>query len=170
MRSSIAYSRRSPRSSAWAAKGPDQPRHCLRHSHFLDRLSPRGFRRHHGQGMSFGFGDALVLIFTMMMSCHIVLSPNIVKRFGVWTSNTTMFGTTALVLAGRRDRPVAGYLRGGPRSRSLGSHCLFIGPRPRRGGIPITVRVPPIPHPCHRGAYLPSHSDLHHRARSSGTR
>lgn len=51
-----------------------------------------------GQGMSFGFGDGLALLFTVMMSCHIVLSPNIVKRFGVWTSNTTMFGTTAVVL------------------------------------------------------------------------
>ena len=51
-----------------------------------------------GQGMSFGFGDALALLFTLMMSCYIVLSPNIVKRFGVWTANTTMFGTTAVVL------------------------------------------------------------------------
>jgi len=51
-----------------------------------------------GQGMSFGFGDGLALLFTVMMSCHIVLSPTIVKRFGVWTANTTMFGTTALVL------------------------------------------------------------------------
>jgi drug/metabolite transporter (DMT)-like permease len=51
-----------------------------------------------GQGLSFGFGDALALLFTIMMSCHIVLSPKIVKRFGVWTANTTMFGTTAVVL------------------------------------------------------------------------
>ncbi len=50
------------------------------------------------QEIGFGFGDALVLLFTLMMSGYIVLSPNIVKQFGVWTSNTTMFGTSALLL------------------------------------------------------------------------
>ena len=48
--------------------------------------------------LSFGFGDALALLFTIMMSCYIVLSPGVVKRVGVWTANTTMFGTTAVVL------------------------------------------------------------------------
>ena len=51
-----------------------------------------------GLGRDFGFGDALVLLFTVMMSSYIVLSPSVVKRFGVWTSNTTMFGTSSLVL------------------------------------------------------------------------
>lgn len=78
-----------------------------------------------GQGMSFGFGDALALIFTMMMSCHIVLSPNIVKRFGVWTSNTTMFGTTALVLL--VGETASGRLPEGGLSLEVVGLLLFIG-------------------------------------------
>jgi drug/metabolite transporter (DMT)-like permease len=59
-------------------------------------------------GVGLGFGDALVLLFTLMMSCYLVLSPNIVKRLGVWTSNTTMFGTTSLlILAGEATRGTA---------------------------------------------------------------
>lgn len=56
-------------------------------------------------GIALGFGDALILLFTIMMSCYLVLSPGIVKRLGVWTSNTTMFGTTSvLILAGDATR------------------------------------------------------------------
>lgn len=47
---------------------------------------------------SFQFGDLFVLLFTVMMSAHIVLSSDIVKRFGVMVSNTVMFGSSALVL------------------------------------------------------------------------
>lgn len=55
-----------------------------------------------GETMAFetavGVGDALVLLFTLMMSAHIVYSAGIVKRFGVMVANTVMFGTSALVL------------------------------------------------------------------------
>ena len=78
-----------------------------------------------GQGMSFGFGDALALIFTLMMSCHIVLSPNIVKRFGVWTANTTMFGTASVVLlAGETAK---GGVLAGELSVEVAGLLLFIG-------------------------------------------
>lgn len=59
-------------------------------------------------GMGLGFGDALILLFTIMMSCYLVLSPSIVKRLGVWTSNTTMFGAASLIiLAGELARGTA---------------------------------------------------------------
>lgn len=45
-----------------------------------------------------GSGDLLVLLFTVMMSAHIVASANIVKRFGVMVANTVMFGNSALLL------------------------------------------------------------------------
>ena len=51
------------------------------------------------QHVHFGFGDRLALLFTGMMSAHIVLSGTIVRRHGVLVSNTAMFGTSALVLA-----------------------------------------------------------------------
>jgi drug/metabolite transporter (DMT)-like permease len=51
------------------------------------------------QHVQFGFGDGLALLFTGMMSAHIVLSGKIVRRHGVLVSNTAMFGTSALVLA-----------------------------------------------------------------------
>lgn len=44
------------------------------------------------------FGDVFVLLFTIMMSAHIVLSSGIVKRFGVMVSNTVMFGSSSLLL------------------------------------------------------------------------
>ncbi len=76
-------------------------------------------------GMGLGFGDALILLFTVMMSCYLVLSPNIVKRFGVWTSNTTMFGTASLVIlagvATRGTAPHAGL------SFEVAGLLLFIG-------------------------------------------
>lgn len=43
-------------------------------------------------------GDALVLLFTLMMSAHIVYSAGIVKRFGVMVANTVMFGSSAVML------------------------------------------------------------------------
>jgi drug/metabolite transporter (DMT)-like permease len=45
------------------------------------------------------FGDWFVLLFTVMMSAHIVCSSRIVKRFGVMVSNTVMFGSSSLLLA-----------------------------------------------------------------------
>lgn len=46
----------------------------------------------------FGLGDGLVLLFTIAMSAHIVLSTGLVRRLGVMTSNTVMFGTSACAL------------------------------------------------------------------------
>jgi drug/metabolite transporter (DMT)-like permease len=51
-----------------------------------------------GPGMAWGVGDALILLFTLMMSCYLVLSPGIIKRVGVWTANTTMFGMISIVM------------------------------------------------------------------------
>jgi drug/metabolite transporter (DMT)-like permease len=45
------------------------------------------------------FGDFFVLLFTAMMSGHIVCSSGVVKRFGVMVSNTVMFGSSALLLS-----------------------------------------------------------------------
>ncbi|MGQ0810055.1 MAG: DMT family transporter [Nitrospiraceae bacterium] len=47
---------------------------------------------------NFQFGDLFVLLFTVMMSAHIVLSSGVVKRFGVMVSNTVMFGSSSLLL------------------------------------------------------------------------
>lgn len=44
------------------------------------------------------WGDLSVLLFTMMMSAHIVFSSGIVKRFGVMVSNTVMFGSSSVLL------------------------------------------------------------------------
>ena len=44
------------------------------------------------------WGDLFVLLFTVMMSAHIVFSSGIVKRFGVMVSNTVMFGSSSLPL------------------------------------------------------------------------
>lgn len=48
--------------------------------------------------LGFRVGDVYVLLFTVMMSAHIVFSAGTVKRFGVMVSNTLMFGTSALLL------------------------------------------------------------------------
>ena len=48
---------------------------------------------------AFQAGDWFVLLFTVMMSAHIVFSSGIVKRFGVMVSNTVMFGSSSLLLA-----------------------------------------------------------------------
>ena len=44
------------------------------------------------------WGDLFVLLFTVMMSAHIVFSSGIVKHFGVMVSNTVMFGSSSLLL------------------------------------------------------------------------
>lgn len=44
------------------------------------------------------WGDLFVLLFTVMMSVHIVCSSGVVKRFGVMVSNTVMFGSSSLLL------------------------------------------------------------------------
>ena len=43
-------------------------------------------------------GDLFVLLFTVMMSAHIVFSAGAVKRFGVMVTNTVMFGSSSLLL------------------------------------------------------------------------
>ena len=48
--------------------------------------------------LAFQFGDIFVLLFTVMMSAHIVFSSGIVKRFGVMVANTVMFGSSAVLL------------------------------------------------------------------------
>jgi drug/metabolite transporter (DMT)-like permease len=50
------------------------------------------------QDMSWGFGDALIVLFTLMMSCYLVASPGTIKQVGVWTANTIMFGSASLVI------------------------------------------------------------------------
>ena len=44
-------------------------------------------------------GDLFILLFTIMMSAHIVFSSGVVKRFGVMVSNTVMFGSSSLLLS-----------------------------------------------------------------------
>jgi drug/metabolite transporter (DMT)-like permease len=53
----------------------------------------------HPDEASIHFGDWFVLLFTVMMSAHIVFSSGIVKRFGVMVSNTVMFGSSSLLLS-----------------------------------------------------------------------
>ncbi|HLZ34584.1 MAG TPA: DMT family transporter [Nitrospira sp.] len=71
------------------------------------------------QDVQFEFGDALALLFTAMMSAHIAFSGSIVKRHGVLTSNTAMFGTSALLISActvtwadtpQQDNPSMGVL------------------------------------------------------------
>ena len=50
--------------------------------------------------MGFDMGDALVLLFAAMMAAHIVLSTPIVRRHGLLTANTVMFGMSALLVSG----------------------------------------------------------------------
>ena len=51
-----------------------------------------------GTWHTFGLGESLVLLFTIAMSAHIVLSTGLVRQLGVMTSNTVMFGTSACAL------------------------------------------------------------------------
>jgi drug/metabolite transporter (DMT)-like permease len=41
-----------------------------------------------------------VFLFTLMMAAHIVMSMHIVRRHGVLTANTAMFGTSAVLVSG----------------------------------------------------------------------
>jgi len=52
----------------------------------------------HDSLLSLGIGDALVLLFAMMLSAQIVLSSTMVKRYGALTANTVMFGSSSLLL------------------------------------------------------------------------
>jgi drug/metabolite transporter (DMT)-like permease len=45
-------------------------------------------------------GDALVLLFTIMLALHLVASRQITKRVGTLTAHTVMFGSTSLVMMG----------------------------------------------------------------------
>jgi drug/metabolite transporter (DMT)-like permease len=59
-------------------------------------------------GMGWGVGDALILLFTLMMSMYLVVSPRTIKQVGVWTANTTMFGSASLlILSGEAVRGTA---------------------------------------------------------------
>lgn len=49
-------------------------------------------------GGEFGFGDFLILLFTVMMAAHIVMSVGVVKRFGALIAHTVMFGSSAIIL------------------------------------------------------------------------
>jgi drug/metabolite transporter (DMT)-like permease len=46
----------------------------------------------------FGYGDALVFLFTVMISATIVWSAGIVKRYGAMVANTVMFGSSFVLL------------------------------------------------------------------------
>ena len=54
----------------------------------------------HAGAIEVGLGDPLVLLFTLMMAAHIVMSMHIVRRHGVLTANTAMFGTGAVLVSG----------------------------------------------------------------------
>ena len=54
----------------------------------------------HAGAIEVGLGDPLVLLFTLMMAAHIVMSMHIVRRHGVLTANTAMFGTSAVLVSG----------------------------------------------------------------------
>jgi drug/metabolite transporter (DMT)-like permease len=53
-----------------------------------------------GGAIEVSFGDPLVFLFTLMMAAHIVMSMHIVRRHGVLTANTAMFGTSAVLVSG----------------------------------------------------------------------
>jgi len=73
-----------------------------------------------------GSGDPLVLLFTFMMAAHLVLSMHIVRRHGVLTANTAMFGITAVFISGGMiawDEPASPV----DLSWSIWGAVLFIG-------------------------------------------
>lgn len=51
-------------------------------------------------GSAGAVGDALVLLFTVMLALHLVASRQITKRVGTLTAHTVMFGSTSLVMIG----------------------------------------------------------------------
>ena len=53
-----------------------------------------------GGGLEFRFGDPVVLLFTIMMAAHLVFSIHVVRRHGVLTANTIMFGITSVFISG----------------------------------------------------------------------
>jgi len=76
--------------------------------------------------IEFGSGDPLVLLFTFMMAAHLVLSMHIVRRHGVLTANTAMFGITAVFISGGTvawDEPTSP----GDLSWTVWGAVLFIG-------------------------------------------
>lgn len=52
------------------------------------------------EDVGFSAGDPLVLLFTFMMAAHLVLSMHVIRRHGVLTANTAMFGITAIFVSG----------------------------------------------------------------------
>jgi drug/metabolite transporter (DMT)-like permease len=70
-------------------------------------------------------GDLFVLLFTVMMSAHIVFSSDVVKRFGVMVSNTVMFGSSSLILVvGSVQWPESSYQEVSP---VIVASVLYIG-------------------------------------------
>jgi drug/metabolite transporter (DMT)-like permease len=51
-----------------------------------------------GAPLNIGIGDFLALVSTMLVSVYIVLSYGVVKKYGVLTANTVMFGTSTAIL------------------------------------------------------------------------
>jgi drug/metabolite transporter (DMT)-like permease len=49
--------------------------------------------------IEFYVGDPVVLLFTIMMAAHLVFSMHIVRRHGVLTANTIMFGITTVFIS-----------------------------------------------------------------------
>jgi drug/metabolite transporter (DMT)-like permease len=72
------------------------------------------------------WGDLSVLLFTAMMSAHIVFSSGIVKRFGVMVSNTVMFGSSSLLLL-VGSMPWSGALRQEVPSPTIMLSVLYVG-------------------------------------------
>jgi drug/metabolite transporter (DMT)-like permease len=76
-------------------------------------------------GMGWGVGDALILLFTLMMSVYLVVSTRTIKQVGVWTANTTMFGSASLVILS--GEAVRGTAPSGSLSLVVVALLLFIG-------------------------------------------
>jgi drug/metabolite transporter (DMT)-like permease len=76
-------------------------------------------------GIGFGFGDLLILLFTVMMAFHIVMSVGVVKRLGALIAHTVMFGSSAIMLI------MAALVLGEPLhvepSLSMSASLIYIG-------------------------------------------
>ena len=108
-------------------------------------------------GMDWGMGDALILLFTLMMSCYLVVSPRTIKQVGVWTANTTMFGSASFViLSGAAVRGTAPPepLRRHGRTATIYRHG-------HRGCLLVTIPRLTIVVSCRSGWLSQSDSDLH---------